>query len=294
MLRIVRQIICFSFLIIVFYIGIKAEIYYSRYWPNVIRVSDVQLTNPDSIIIQSDTTLIPVNYNGTIDYREVNPDRRKELFIMNVLPAIVTTRERLLDDLHHVEFIEERINHTKNISKFDSAFLVRIKLKYETDSLSELRKRIYPHPVSLALTQAVLESGWGTSGIFRKGNNIFGIMSFSSEDSRSSVPYREEDDKEGDDERYLRKYDSITESVEHYFLLISTVSSYRKFRQKRWEGGSSSQLVHYLGRYHDHSDQYAEMAQSIIASNNLEKFDNIAINPKYLETTSLKSFLMKY
>lgn len=289
MLTMVRQVIYVSILIFALYIGIKAKIYYSRYWPVVIRISNIHLTSPDSIVYQSDTTLTPVYYKGTIDFREVSDENRKNLFIMYILPAIVITRERLMDDLRHVEFIEERISREKSISTYDSTFLAAIKIKYETDSLNELRKRIYPHPVSLALTQAVLESGWGTSNIFRNGNNAFGVMSFSSEDTRSVIQY-----SDGDDEQYARTYSSMIESVEHYFLLISTVGSYKRFRQKRWEGRASTKLLEYLRRYHDGSDHYAEMALSIIASNNLEKYDNIRIDPKYKEKYSLRSFLMKY
>jgi len=289
MLRGIRDVIYIALVVLVFYIAVKVEIYQSRYWPEIIHVRNIQLTSVDSIIYQSDSSLIPINYRGSIDFRDVNPDKRKDLFIMHILPAIVITRERLMDDLHHLDFLEDRINQRKSLSKSDSSFLVSIKQKYETDSIGELKKQIYPHPVSLVLTQAVLESGWGTSSIFRNGNNIFGIMSFSSDDPRSQMPYIE-----GDDDRYLRTYNSITESVEHYFLFISTVSSYKKFRQKRWEGGTSAQLVRYLGRYHDQSEQYAEMAQSIIASNNLDRYDNISINPRYNGTMTLKSFLMKY
>jgi Bax protein len=288
MLNKIREVIFFSILILAIYVFAKIEKYNSRYWPEEIRVSNINLTSAESIIVQSDTALFPVNYIGSIDFRNVNSDRRKELFIMHLLPAIVITRERLMDDMHHVEFIEKRIKNKKAISEFDSTFLSEIKLKYEADSINELKKRIYPHPVSLALTQAVLESGWGTSGIFRNGNNIFGIMSFSSEDTRSLINYQE-----GDDERYLRTYSSVIASVEHYYLLISKVSSYKRFRQKRWEGGASSQLLRYLASYHE-ANQYAEMAQSIIASNCLERYDNIPIAPEYRESLTLGSYLFKY
>lgn len=288
MLRIIRDLIYFTLFIFALYLFAKTEKYNSRYWPEVIKIRDVKLIDTNSIIYQSDTTLIPVNYIGSFDFRSVNPENRKELFIQHLLPAIVITRERLLDDLHHVEFIEGRVSEKKSISDFDSTFLSGMKLKYETSSLDELKRRIYPHPVSLALTQAVLESGWGTSSIFRKGSNIFGIMSFSSDESRSLIQFQE-----GDDVRYLRTYRSVIESVEHYYLLISKVSSYKRFRQKRWEGEASSELLRYMGSYHE-SDQYAEMAQSIIASNNLVHYDNVAIDPKYKEILTLRSFLLKY
>lgn len=288
MLRIIRDLIYFAIIIFALYLFAKTEKFNSRYWPIEIKIRDIKLTESDSIINQSDSALIPVNYIGSIDFRSVNPEKRKDLFIQHLLPAIVITRERLLDDLHHVEFIEGRIVKKKEISDFDSVFIVGMKRKYETDSIDELKRRIYPHPVSLALTQAVLESGWGTSSIFRNGNNIFGIMSFSSDDSRSLIQFQT-----GDDERYLRTYGSVIESVEHYYLLISKLSSYKRFRQKRWEGKASPELLQYMGSYHE-SDQYAEMAQSIIASNNLEHFDDVAVDPKYKKIFTLKSFLMKY
>ncbi len=289
MLKVIRQVIYVSIILFALYLAIKVKIYYSGYWPEEIRIKSVSLTRADSIILQTDSTLIPVNYKGCIDFRYVDQDHRKDLFINYILPAIVITRERLMDDFHHVEYIEERINQRKSISGIDSLFLASMKVKYETDSLVELRKRIYPHPVSLALTQAILESGWGTSNIFRNGNNLFGIMSFSSEDSRSVIQYTE-----GDEEQYLRTYNTMNESVEHYFLLVSTVSSYKRFRQKRWEGRASNQLLRYLSRYHDRSQQYAGMAQSIIATNNLKKYDNITIDARYRQKYSLLSFLMKY
>ena len=288
MLRIIRDLIYFALIVFALYLFAKTEKFNSRYWPVEIKIRDVKLIADDSIIIQSDSALIPVNYIGSIDFRSVNPEKRKDLFIQHLLPAIVITRERLLDDLHHVEFIEGRINRKKAISDFDSTFIIGMKLKYETDSIIELKRRIYPHPVSLALTQAVLESGWGTSSIFRNGSNIFGIMSFSSDDSRSLIQFQS-----GDDERYLRTYNNVIESVEHYYLLISKLSSYKRFRQKRWEGNTSAELLRYMGSYHE-SDQYAEMAQSIIESNNLVQYDNYAIDPKYKKILTLKSFLMKY
>ena len=288
MLRIIRDLIYFAFIIIAIYLFAKTEKFNSRYWPEVINVRDVKLLDADSIILQNDTALIPVNYLGSIDFRSVDPDLRKNLFIHHLLPAIVITRERLLDDLHHVEFIELKISNKKAISKFDSTFLNSLRSKYETNSLSELKIRIYPHPVSLALTQAVLESGWGTSSIFRNGSNIFGIMSFSIDDSRSLMQFQQ-----SSDERYLRTYSSVIESVEHYYLLMAKVNSYKLFRQKRWEGEPSTKLLHYMGSYHE-SNQYAEMAQSIITSNQFERYDNVAIDPKYKEIVTLRSFLMKY
>lgn len=288
MLKIIRDLILVTLLIFAIYFFATVEKFNSTYWPEEIKIRDVIMVSTDSIIDQADTALIPVNYIGTVDFRTIDPELRKGLFIQYLLPAIVITRERLLDDLHHVQFIEARIFNNKSIASDDSTFLVEMKLKYETDSLAELKKRVYPHPVSLALSQAILESGWGTSGIFRNGNNIFGIMSFSSDESRYKVRF-----PDGGVMGYIRTYRSVIASIEDYYLVFSKVSSYKKFRQKRWNGAQSTELLHYIGSYHE-SGQYINMAHSIIETNGLERYDNVAIAPKYLEVPTFWAYLIKY
>lgn len=287
MLRTIFHLFLTAILITVLYFFGKTKQYYSLYCQHNIVVKNIDAHSTDSIITQSDTLITPVNYSGSIDFRQMDPEVRKMKFIYYLLPAIVITRERLMDDLHHVEFIEEKINRKKTIYSGDSLFLDSMMTKYKTDSMLELKKRIYPHPVSLALTQAVLESGWGTSSIARKGNNLFGIMSFSLDESRLKMQFND-----SEDDIYLRTYNSIVESVESYYLLIARVSSYKKFRDKRWEGAPSSKLVNFLDSYHE-TRQYAELANSIIKNNDLTRYDIAPINPLYRKFISLYTFLRK-
>jgi Bax protein len=287
MLRTISHLILSALLISTLYIFGKTKQYYLLYCPHNIVVKNIDTQSADSIIAQSDTLVTPVNYLGTIDFRQMDPEVRKRKFIQYLLPSIVITRERLMDDLHHVEFIEEKMNQKRKIYPEDSSFLKAMMIKYKTDSMLELKKRIYPHPVSLALTQAVLESGWGTSSIARKGHNLFGILSFSPDDSRLKMQFND-----SDEDIYLRTYNSIIESVENYYLLISRVSSYQKFRDKRWEGASSSKLIYFLDSYHE-TKEYAELANSIIKSNELDRYDIAKINPVYHSFVSLYTFLRK-
>ncbi len=287
MLKTLSHLILSALLICALYLFGKTKQYYLLYSPHNIAVKEIKVQSADSIIIQSDSLITPVNYLGTIDFRQMDPELRKEKFIHYLLPAIVITRERLLDDLHHVEFIEEKLNQKETIYPNDSLFLDSMKVKYKTDSMLELKKRIYPHPVSLALTQAILESGWGTSSIARKGHNLFGILSFSPDESRLKMQFND-----SEDDIYLRTYKSIIESVENYYLIISRISSYKKFRDKRWEGTPSSKLVYFLDSYYE-NELYAELANSIIKNNDLARYDNVSVKPAYQEFNSLFAFLKK-
>lgn len=287
MLRTVSHLILSALLICTLYLFGKIKQYYLQYSPNNIEVKNIKVQSPDSIIAQNDSLIIPVNYLGTMDFRQLEPELRKMKFIQYLLPAVVIIRQRLLDDMHHIEFIEDKLMNKKEIYSEDSLFLDSMKVKYNTDSIPELIKRIYPHPVSLALTQAVLESGWGTSSIARKGHNLFGILSFSPDESRLKMQLND-----SEDDIYLRTYSNITESVENYYLIVSRSSLFKEFREKRWEGASASKLLYLLDNYHE-NEQYAELGNSIMKTNSLEKYDNLTVDPAYEKDLSLYAYLKK-
>lgn len=274
-----------TLLILTLYIFGKTKQYFLLYSSHKIDIKEVKGQCSDSIISQNDSVIYPVNYSGRIDFRAMDTEVRREKFIQYLLPAVLIIRERLMDDLHHVEFIESKIKDKRTIYSNDSIFLSSILKKYKTDSIPELKKRIYPHPVSLALTQAILESGWGTSSIARIGHNLFGVLSFSPDDSRLKMQLND-----GADDIYLRTYDDVLQSVEHYFLLVSRVASYQKFREKRWEGASTLELIKLLNSYHE-TDEYIEMANSIMINNRLSRFDAASIHPDYRKFNSLYSYL---
>lgn len=261
--------------------------YKPSYSAQEIKVDEIVLLDHSLIIKQNGATVIPVEYQGKVDFASFDSEERKEKFIHFMLPAITIVRERLLDDLHHCEFIEKQIKRKTPLSQQDFIFLKNMLQKYDAESIYELKIKLYPHPVSLVLAQAALESGWGTSRVFREGNNPFGIMSFSSDDSRvkNMLPDNVED-------IYMRTYDRITESVEHYFMLTAKVSSYKKFRKRRWEGATSVELLENLKSYHESND-YNQLAKSIIKSNELINYDLVTIDPHYIKTRSLFSLLMK-
>jgi cupin superfamily acireductone dioxygenase involved in methionine salvage len=60
------------------------------------------------------------------------------------------------------------------------------------------------------------------------------------------------------------------------------LSSYEKFRKKRWERGSSISLVNLLKNYHE-TDEYSTLVESIIRKNDYEKYDLVTINKDYFK-----------
>ena len=66
----------------------------------------------------------------------------------------------------------------------DSEKLMRLRLKYAVETNQDLLIAIKPHPQSIAIAQAAIESAWGTSRIFTEANNIFGIRPFKQDEPR--------------------------------------------------------------------------------------------------------------
>jgi len=60
----------------------------------------------------------------------------------------------------------------------DSENIKRLRIQYKAESNQALLAALKPHPRSIAIAQAALESAWGTSRFFREANNIFGIRPY--------------------------------------------------------------------------------------------------------------------
>ena len=129
-------------------------------------------------------------------------------------------------------------------------------------------------PISMALAQAAIESGWGTSRYLREGNAIYGQYTF--EKDRGIRPERRESDKKF----FIKKFSNLSESTRSYFKNINTHRAYGDFREERKKlrmNGvklSGVKLVKFLTSYSERRDEYVKDVENIIQSNNFMKFDN--------------------
>jgi len=83
-------------------------------------------------------------------------------------------------------------------------------------------------PWEMIIGQAALESGWGTSRFANKGNNLFGIRTFS-----ESVPHLLPSGVEKWPGWGVRLFASKCDSVKEYIRLLNEHRAYKEFRIKR-------------------------------------------------------------
>ena len=130
-------------------------------------------------------------------------------------------------------------------------------------------------PVSVALGQAALESGWGTSRFAQQGNALFGQIGVSG--APETVMLKSEADG-----TLFRSFDSLTGAVRAYVQNLNTHNAYREFRaaraslrKKAGEGHplEGLLLVGALTRYSERGADYLGDLRGLIRINKLQQFD---------------------
>ena len=211
------------------------------------------------------------------DFMEIKSvNERKKLFINTLLPIIYSENLKILEDRKKIlDWWNE--SQGENFSRdFWPSWLFELSEKYETSdsNLGNLLMKVDVIPISMALAQAAIESGWGTSRYLREGNAIYGQYTF--EKDKGIRPER----RESNEKFFIRKFSNLSESTRSYFKNINTHRAYDDFREERKKlrmNGvklSGVKLVKFLTSYSERRDEYVKDVENIIQSNNFMKFDN--------------------
>lgn len=238
---------------------------------------ELTIVSPDGIsdLYQFEDSLIkPVDYLNLISLEQIPVEERKNVFIRQLLPTILVCKYNL--EIQK-DFVQRIANiDSINLSRKQRRSLDSLFVRYRTKSLYELIQRLHTHPVSIVLAQAALESAWGTSRFYSEGNNVFGVWSFSQADNR--MPSK---GKRNGKSVYLKKYKTLSESVEDYFLVIAR-GPFPEFRKIRMESNNPINLVNLLTKYSESESEYPGHLKQIIRVNNLIQYDNYRIDPEFI------------
>lgn len=228
----------------------------------------VEINSADSIILHSDSLVTPVIYTKVPDLSGLKVKARKKRFIHLMLPSILLAREKMATQRSR---IQEIVNNKKNgpVSEKDSILLHDFIERFKAKGPQELLKRMQPHPVSIILAQAAIESGWGTSRFFREANNVYGMWSYNSEEKRIQAGQS----REGKN-IYLRSYDTLFESVYDYLYTIARSHAYKDFRKARLETQNPYRLIWFLSNYSEKRVGYVVQLRQMIEYNNLSQYDH--------------------
>ena len=144
--------------------------------------------------------------------------------------------------------------------------------KIKNFDISELKIRMDIIPVSLAIAQAAVESGWGTSRFALEGNALYGQWTWS---DNGLEPL----ENDGGDHKVMQ-FKILTASIKAYKKNLNTHSGYIEFREARAnlrnrnEKVTGLKLTQYLDKYAATGKQYIKKLELTIKKNSLSDFEN--------------------
>ena len=201
---------------------------------------------------------------------EMTGDIQKESFIKLVLPLILAANEELLQ---RREAVQAAVQANDRDTLDQWAVLYRIDSEdFDDVGLAErLLRRVDTIPVALALAQAAVESGWGTSRFARQGNALFGQWAWT--ESAGLRPLAASNDR-----AVVRSFGSLLESVRAYMHNLNTHQNYKRFREARYrlkpqaEEVKASRLATYLDSYAEIGQAYVKKLLDVMTSNDFDQY----------------------
>ena len=237
------------------------------------------------ILTQENIGHLPIISELPDDFSEIQDvPTKKKLFYLVTLPLIYNTNTSIMQERRMVMNIEKKFAR-KELNKNETDEIIRLSKKYKLDYseintklFRKLKQRINIIPVSLALGQAIIESGWGQSRFATEGNALYGQWTTS--EDKGIIPQDRDEDKT----HAVLKFKNLSESVEAYMFNINTHQAYYNFRvirridERIKYTDPISMKVKYLAAYAEIGDKYVDKLELIIASNNLQEFDRFKFN----------------
>jgi uncharacterized FlgJ-related protein len=207
--------------------------------------------------------LVPCLYTLTLptDIRLIkNGEQKREVFIQMVLPLILKANARILGQRAHLLAIDYRKRQGLPLTRQDQFFLKHLAHEYKVPTLSIplLLRRVDMVPPSLALAQAMLESGNGTSAAALQKRSIFGHMTTLTQ---------------------VAAFPTLMDSVSVYIRNLNRNGAYKPFQTIRHELRQKSKplcgikLADGLVKYSILGRAYVKKIQDLIRLYKLDQYD---------------------
>lgn len=199
-----------------------------------------------------------------VEIKKLTVSQKKQRFLEQVVPPLQEVYE---EEWHLFYSTQELIKKNP-----DDEELLALQEQYNADNNEELLMALKPHPRSVTLAQAAMESAWGQSRFFKEANNLFGVWSFNKNEPRIAAG-----EQRGEKTIWLKKYDSIKDAIKDYYLMISRSWAFKEFRELNYqvEFQNPYLLVEKLHRYSEKKELYGKELSSMINYNKFVHFDEI-------------------
>ena len=234
--------------------------------PRVTKVPDVPgVSSPPVVVTRDFAKQIPESH-VTLTVK-----RQKESFVGITLPLILAANEEISQRRKAIE---------RAVMQGDQATVERWARLYRIETgdkpIADIERRLLLRadfvPVSLALAQAAIESGWGTSRFALQGNALFGQWAWQKDAGLKPA-------RASNSEAVVRSFPNLFGSVRAYMHNLNTHPRYAAFRARRHllRGRTQSdlgyQLSNFLDGYAEIGEVYVAKLKTLIRSNDLGQYE---------------------
>ena len=195
---------------------------------------------------------------------------QKQSFIDLVLPLITAANEEIDARRQAIIHAYDR-DDRPSLEKWAKLYKIPSDALDDDALYARLLHRADKVPVPIALAQAAIESGWGTSRFAREGNALFGQWAW--RESAGIRPLEAEDDR-----FVVRSFGTLFDSVRAYIHNLNTHRHYADFRSTRADVRAlpvdkrTDRLVAHLDSYAEIGMAYVEKLRRLIRSNDFYRY----------------------
>jgi Bax protein len=210
----------------------------------------------------------------------MNLSEKKTNFLKMIVPPLDEVYE---EELTYFNDIQTLINENP-----DNAILEALREEYNAKDNLELLMALKPHPKSITLAQAAMESAWGESRFFQKANNIFGVWSYNENEPRIPASVMR-----GDKTIWLKKYPTVKDAIKDYYKILSRSWAFKEFRKLNYQKENQNPylLVKKLQKYSERREVYTKELSTMITHNQFTKFDDVMYESPKNQTVAKKNLL---
>ena len=201
------------------------------------------------------------NYKADKIPKNMSVTTKKKRYFSLLTPAVQNIHQELMDRYTQIKY---DMKHKRNRATIES-----LKLHYKVKTDLELLYALKPHPQSITLAQGAMESAWATSRFFTKANNVFGMWSSNKNEPRIAAGIK----RKGNRTIWLRKFNSIEDSIRAYYELMAKGKTFKKFRKARYETDDVYKIIKKLDKYSEIGHTYTKELAQMIRYNKLTKYD---------------------
>ena len=211
---------------------------------------------------------LPADYSQRAD-----ASQRIDLFLNMLLPLTLRVNEGIAAERERLMDLSEQLGAGATLSDADSRWLRQMAEIYRVDTdtpgsetIDRLLLRVDIVPPSMALAQAAVESGWGTSSLARNGNALFGQTGSSGIRASTGHTYA--------------TFDQLIDAVDAYIHNLNTNPAYASFRDLRAAQRAAGEhpdgvtLMGGLTAYSELGSQYIRYIRNMIRSHGLDRIDD--------------------